>query len=131
MTFRMPSSGWTDSRCWKKRHGVGKRPWGNTSSRVMARHRSANCVDPGGGGLAAVPGGVDGPDRRAVDRVGGDAPGHEGLEHADLGGAPGPAAREDERGADPAPQHPRPAVAGEPPRRSCRIRPAAGPGPVP
>ena len=116
MTLRMPSLGWTDSRCWKKRHGVGNRPWGKTSSRVMARHRSAKRVDARRGGLAAVPGGVDGPDRGAVDGVGGDAPGHEGLEHADLGRPPGPATGEDEGGADPAPQHPGPAVAGEPPR---------------
>ena len=46
MTLRMPSLGCTDSRCWKNRHGVGNRPWGNTSSRVMARHRSANVSTP-------------------------------------------------------------------------------------
>ena len=132
MTLRMPSLGCTASRCWKKRHGVGNRPWGKTSSPGDGPPPLGQRVDAGGGGLAAVAGGVDGSHRRAVDGVGGDAPGHERLEHADLGRAPGAAAGEDEGGADTAPQHPGPAVAGEPPPTSCPAPASrrAGPGPM-
>jgi hypothetical protein len=55
MILRMPKLGWTDSRCWKNRQGVGNRPWGNTSSRVTLRHRSANLSTPAAVGWPQYP----------------------------------------------------------------------------
>src|SRR5579875_3440939 len=77
-------------------------------------------------GSAGEPRAVDGADRGAVHGVGGDAPGHQCLQHAHLGCPPCPAPGEDERRPGPASQESDPS----PPRYPAPARAAGGEDPT-
>ncbi len=84
-------------------HGGREPARGEDVGRGGVAPEGGHPLDAGWGGVTGEAGGVDGADRGPVDVVGRDAPGHQGLEHADLGRPPGPAAGEDEGGAGFAP----------------------------